>query len=186
MSAFTAIRDVTRTLDALLTQEVGVAVDSDRSPADIDVATPLIALFLYRIERNAALANLGWQPGTTSDRLVAPPFGLNLHYLICAYGPSQLEIHATLGQVMHVLHDHAVIAPDDPILDSGLDGMLEDLRIVPHPLSLMDTMELWKSFERVPFRLSLAYEVSALVIDSALSRTVQRVQERHVEVGRLR
>jgi hypothetical protein len=47
-------------------------------------------------------------------------------------------------------------------------------------------MELWKSFERVPFRLSLAYEVSVVVIDSAVTRTVRRVQERRVEVEQLR
>jgi hypothetical protein len=186
MSAFTAIRDVTRTLDALLTTEVGITVDSDRSPSELAVATPLISLFLYRIERSASFANLGWQPGGSSEQLIAPPFGLNLHYLICAYGPTQVEIHATLGEVMRVLHDHAVIRADDPLLDPNLATMTEELRIVPHNLSLPDTMELWKSFERVPFRLSLAYEVSVAVIDSALSRTVRRVQERSLEVGQLR
>ncbi|MCE2970750.1 MAG: DUF4255 domain-containing protein [Burkholderiales bacterium] len=186
MSAFTVIRDVTRTLDVLLTNEVGVAVDSDRSPAEIAVVAPLISLFLYRIERNPSFANLGWQPGGTAAQLVAPPFGLNLHYLICAYGPTQVEIHATLGEVMRVLHDHAVIRADDPVLDPNLAAMTEELKIVPHNLSLPDTMELWKSFERVPFRLSLAYEVSVVVIDSAVTRTVRRVQERRVEVEQLR
>lgn len=186
MSAFTAIRDVTRTLDALLTAEVGIEVDSNRSPAEIAVVTPLISLFLYRIERNPSFANLGWQPGGTTEQLIAPPFGLNLHYLICAYGPTQVEIHATLGEVMRVLHDHATIRADDPVLDPNLASMTEELKIVPHNLSLPDTMELWKSFERVPFRLSLAYEVSVVVIDSAVSRSVRRVQERLLEVERLR
>ena len=34
--------------------------------------------------------------------LVAPPFGLNLHYLITPYGPDELEIQRTLGEVMGV------------------------------------------------------------------------------------
>lgn len=186
MSAFTAIRDVTRTLNALLTTEVGLTVDSDRSPAEIAVTTPLISLFLYRIERNSSVANLRWQPGASAEHLIGPPFGLNLHYLICAYGPTQLEIQATLGEVMRVLHDHPVIRADDPVLDPNLATMTEDLRIVPHTLSLPDTMELWKSFERVPFRLSLAYEVSVVVLDSAVTRKVRRVQERSLDVGQLR
>jgi len=185
MSDFTAIKAVTETLERLLVAELAIAVETKKAPHDISVITPLVALFLYRVEMNSFLANLEWQK-TTVTQLTAPPFGLNLHYLVTPYGPDQIEIQKTLGEVMRTFHERAVIAAGDPVLAPELATMTEELRIVPHPLALSDMFDLWKSFEKVPYRLAATYQVSAILIDSRTTRNVMPVQERHVELSTLR
>lgn len=182
MSDFTAIAGVTTTLKNLLQQELpGMGIDETKSPVDQGGGTPLVALYLYRVEHNPFLANADWQ-ATSATQLLAPPFGLNLHYLVTAYGPDELEIQRTLGEVMRSFHDNAVVRRGDPVLAPALAAMTEELRIVPHMLSLADMLDLWRAFDKVPYRLSITYEVSAILVDSQVTRSVQRVQERFIEL----
>ena len=69
---------------------------------------------------------------------------------------------------------------------SKAHGIVGELRIVPHPLPLNDMFELWKSFEKLSYRLAVTYEVSVVVIDSALTRSVLPVQERVLDLSPLR
>ena len=186
MSDFTAIAAVTGTLRRLLESEmVGITIEDDISPANAEPTLPTVALFLYRVDSNAFTANLDWAV-RSATQLQAPPFGLNLHYLVTPYGPGQIEIQRTLGEVMRVFHDRAVLRAGDPALLPPLAAMTEELRIVPRTLSLSDSMELWKSFHERSYRLSLTYEVSAVLIDSAITRDVERVQERVLDLAPLR
>lgn len=185
MSDFNAIRAVTQTLKKLLVDELTIAVEESKPPDEITGTDPLVGLYLYRVEFNPFLANLDWKANSATT-LSAPPFGLNLHYLITPYGPDQIEIQKTLGEVMQVFHDRAVIRQGDPALNPDLSTMTEELRIVPHLLPLSEMFELWKAFEKVPYRLAVTYEVSTVIIDSALTRNVQRVQERHLNLSPLR
>lgn len=183
MSNFTAVRAVTDTLKALLVAELpGITVEEKKSPADTSVVTPLVGLYLYRVEYNAFATNLDWQDSGVAQ-LVAPPFGLNLHYLITPYGPDQLEIQQTLGEVMRAFHEHPVIRAGDAVLSPDLADMTEELRIVPRTLPLSDMLELWRAFEKVPFRLCVTYEVATVLIDSRTKRDVQRVQEHVLEMS---
>lgn len=182
MSDFTAIAGVTTTLKNLLVQELpGLAVEETKSPVDLSSSTPLVGLYLYRVEHNPFTANLDWEPASATQ-LNAPPFGLNLHYLIMAYGPDELEIQRTLGEVMRTFHEKPLVRRGDPVLPASLAAMTEELRIVPHMLSLADLLDLWRAFDKVPYRLSITYEVSAILIDSRVTRNVQRVQERVVDL----
>jgi hypothetical protein len=182
MSSFTALRAVTDTLKALLMAELpGIVVEEKKSPAELSVLTPLVGLYLYRIELNAFTANLGWQ-ATLPAQLLAPPFGLNLHYLVTPYGPDELEIQQTLGEVMRAFHERPVVRNGDPVLSPDLADMTEELRIVPRMLPLPEMLELWRAFEKVPFRLCATYEVSTILIDSRQSREVRRVQERVLDL----
>lgn len=186
MSDFKAISATTKTLERLLVGKLGVAVETTLPPTELGAITAaLVGLFLYRVEMNPFLANLDWKR-TSSTQLVAPPCGLNMHYLITPYGPDQIEIQKTLGEVIRVFHEYPVIDAADPLLSPDLAGMTEELRIVPHPLPLNDMLELWKSFDKLSYRLSLTYEVSAVLIDSGLTRNVLPVQERNLELSTLR
>lgn len=182
MSDFKAISATTKTLERLLVAKLAIPVETLLAPHDISVMTPLVGIFLYRVEVNPFLANLDWKR-TSGTQLAAPPFGLNMHYLITPYGPDLIEIQKTLGEVVRVFHDFPVVDAADPLLAPELAGMTEELRIFPHPLPLNDMLELWKSFEKVPYRLALTYEVSAVLIDSAISRSVVPVQERNLELS---
>jgi hypothetical protein len=46
--------------------------------------------------------------------------------------------------------------------------------------------ELSRVFGQRHYRLSITYEVSVALIDSTITRNVQRVEERHVTVERFR
>lgn len=186
MSDFTSIAAVTTTLRNLLADSLdGIAIDETQSPADYANNAAAINIYLYRVERHAFTANLDWQP-TPQGSLRAPPFGLTLHYLFTPYGPTQVEMQRTLGELMRVLHDRAVLQRGDPLLADALAEAAEELRIVPHALAFSELLDLWRSFGERAFRLSATYEVSAVVIDSDQTRTVQRVQQREIDLAPLR
>lgn len=185
MSDFKAIAAATKTLERLLFGKLGVAVESTLAPTEITATTALVGLFLYRVEINPFLANMDWKR-TGATQLAAPPIGLNMHYLVTPYGPDQLEIQKTLGEVIRTFHDFPVIDAADPLLSPDLAGMTEELRIVPRPLPLNDMLELWKGFEKLSYRISVTYEVSAVLVDSTLTRSVMPVQERSLEISTLR
>lgn len=182
MSDFTAIAAVTSTLKALLLQQLpAITVEETKTPLELGGSTPMVGLYLYRAEMNPFTANMDWRP-VTGTQLSAPPFGVNLHYLITPYGPDELEIQRTLGEVMLALHDHAVVRSGDPLLTAPLADMTEELRIVPRMLPLGDMIDLWRSFDKMSYRLSVTYEVSTVLIDSGLTRNVARVQERVIDL----
>jgi hypothetical protein len=185
VSDFKAISATTKTLERLLIDKLAIPVETLLPPHDITATTALVGIFLYRVETNPFLANMEWKR-TSSTQLVAPPFGLNMHYLITPYGPDLIEIQKTLGEVISVFHEYPVIDAADPLLSPDLAGMTEELRIAPHPLPLNDMFELWKSFEKVPYRLAVTYQVSAVLIDSSRARSVLPVQERNLELSTLR
>ena len=114
----------------------------------------------------------------------APPVGLNLFYLVTPYYDSQLDVQTTIGQVVQTFHNTPIIDPSE--YDPVLSDTTEELRVIEHSLSLDQMSDLWRSFDQSSYRLSLTYEVSVVLIDSAVSRTVQRVDERRVEVSQRR
>lgn len=186
MSDFTSIAAVTTTLRNLLEDSLaGITVDDLQTPADYVNNQAAINICLYRVERHPFSANLDWQPRPQGD-LRAPPLGLTLHYLFTPYGPNQVEMQRTLGELMRALHDRAVLQRGDPLLADALADTTEELRIVPHGLPFSELLDLWRGFGESAFRLSATYEVSAILIDSANTRSVQRVQERLIELAPLR
>ena len=48
---------------------------------------------------------------------------------------------------------------------------------------LGDLLDLWRGFDRTSYRLSATFEVSTVLIDSRVVRTVRRVQERVLDVS---
>ena len=80
MSSFNAIRAVTDTIDRLLFLSMGIATDRITPPNLLSASTPLVSIYLYRVQTNAFMNNLDWQ-SVTSTQLRAPPIGLNLYYL---------------------------------------------------------------------------------------------------------
>src|SRR2546428_132685 len=129
-----------------------------------------INLFLYQLAFSAAWRNIDMprqvHPGETGQ----PPLGLNLYYLLTAYG-AQTELymgHRILGQAMSILHDHPLLGSkeiQDNAIFSDLYLQVERVRITPQPLSIEDITKLWTSFQ-TNYRLSAAYEVSVVLIES--------------------
>ena len=127
-------------------------------------------LFLYQTTINPA-----WRNAETPRQQQPPALGLNLHYLVTAYGPDNddNEDHQLLGSALRTLHDHPVLSREEiknALASSGLQDQLERLRITPQPLNIEELSKLWATFQ-TQYRISAAFEVALILIDSRRSST---------------
>ena len=181
MSNTLAIAATTTALRNLL--QAGIpALDSDLS--DLDVTTRCLDaareningaslnLFLYRTVVNAGWSNTDMprvvKPGETGY----PPLALNLQYVVTAYGRDAVDkdavSHRVLGGAVSVLHDHPVLGAAEiqaAIQHNDLAEQLERIRISWLPMSVDDISRLWTAFQS-QYRVSVAYEVTVVLIDS--------------------
>lgn len=191
MSDFTAIGGVSATIRTLLLDRMEVQDGESNpviaiAPPDVSSATAtgsFLNLFLYRVTENAHLKNQN-DPGFDGG-YGHPPLSLDLHYLLTAYGQSEEGLHAqhVLGNAMRVLHDYSVITPDlkqvrnnpdQPVLDSSLQNQFERIKIYLDNMTLEDITKIWTALTK-PYRLSVAYTVSAVRINAALARRIPRM-----------
>ena len=178
MSNSLAIATVTATLRNLLTRSLDASIAGSTvttqppGTARDNNSGNQINLFLYHTAIDAALRNWDMprqvKPGETGK----PPLALNLYYLITAYGLDDDDVmsHVLLGQAMSILHDHPLLgAPElkDALPDNDLHEQMERVRITPQPLSVDEMYKLWTTFQ-TQYRISAAYEVSVVLIESTL------------------
>jgi hypothetical protein len=177
MSNSLAIAAVTATLRQLLIQGIPdlpnqnvITKPPDRAFGGGNAAIDQINLFLYQILPNASLRNCDVPSQLKSGETGRPPLALNLHYLISASGQGDDEIlsHQWLGHAMRILHDQAVLSQENIRLalpDSDPHKQGELVRITPLSLSMEDLSKMWTTFT-TPYRISAAYEVSVVLIES--------------------
>ena len=187
MSDFKAIAGVSATLRTLLRDRMANQVPVTIAPPDVQVSSATgrrVNLFLYQITENAHLKNQEI-PGTGHPADYGhPPLSLDLHYLLTAYGESEEdegEAHQVLGDAMRVFHDHALITdqlrqtrdaePHQPVLDPGLRGQFEQVKLCLEPIGLEDLSKVWTALTQ-PYRLSVAYKISVVQIESRRPRRI--------------
>jgi len=181
MSSPLAIAAVTATLRNLLTQ--GITADSDLADATVTMQ-PLdraraagntanqVNIFLYHVLPNGAWRNLDFpgrvKPGETGQ----PPLGLNLYYLITAFGRDNDTVrpfgHQLMGRAMSILNDHPLLGADEikaALPNSDLWTQVERVRFTLQPFSLDEVAKLWTGFQ-TQYRLSVAYEAAVVLIES--------------------
>ena len=69
---------------------------------------------------------------------------------------------------MSVLHDHPILGPDeftDLVTGTDLQNQVERVRVTAQVLTVDDMYKLWTAFQ-TQYRISAAYEVSVVLIDS--------------------
>lgn len=181
MSNVLAIAAVSRTLSNLLLGEMQ-ALDSDLNDLTVTLQPPDLArknvtkaqvnLFLYQVVHNAACRNLDLPGQVHPGESALPPLSLNLLYLVTAWGrndnDSDAVNHRVLACAMSVLHDHAVLAPDDirnALPDNDLANQIERVRVVPQTINVEELSKLWTAFA-TSYRISAAYEAAVVLIDS--------------------
>jgi len=194
MSNALAIAAVTTMLEYLLTQALAgnesvslenvtaKPLDKARDGGD---STNQINIFLYQTLPNAAWRNRDLPNRTKPGETGRSPLALTLSYLITAYGKNNddIEGQSLLGVTMQSLHDHPEISPQDIekalkstnlspdkqelLASSNLKNQIDRVRITPQILSVEEVSKLWSTFQ-TPYRISAAYEVSVVLIDSAL------------------
>ncbi len=191
MSNSLAIAAVTATLRNMLDQVINAhpSVDPTSDPelngttvttrppdkAREGITANQLNIFLYQTVINPAWRNMDMpyqvKPGETAQ----PPLALNLYYLLTAYGMDNRDQaffldHRLLGRAMSILHDHPLLGTDEidqALAGSGLSHQVERVRITPQPMSLEEISKLWMIFQ-TQYRLSAAYEVAVVLIESRL------------------
>ncbi len=178
MSNPLAIAAVTATVRNLLLLDV----TSDPDLADTTVTTQApdrargaltsnqINLFLYQTVLSAAWRNTDLPQQVNRGERGFPPLGLNLYYLVTAYGRDNDDVfsHKVMGRAMRLLHDHALLGEDEiknALLNNDLWRQIERVRITPQPLSVDEMSKLWTTFQ-TQYRISMAYEVAVVLIES--------------------
>jgi hypothetical protein len=139
---------------------------------EFDKAKNQVNLFLYHVEHSGAWRNMDIpgrvRPGETGHT----PLALNLYYIVTSYGENGSELigHLLLGKAMSLLHDQALFGRTEiknAFAVSGLHKQVERVRITPQPISLDEVSKLWTGFQ-TQYRLSAAYQVSVVLIESKL------------------
>ena len=181
MSNTLAIAATTTTLRNLLMDAIP-KLDTDLSDLDVTTRTLEAArtnvdgtslnLFLYRTVVNVGWSNLDMPRVVKAGEAGFPPLPLNLQYLVTAFGRDDIDqnalSHRILGAAMSVLHDHPLLGADEirgALTGNDLADQLERIRITPLTLSVDEMSKLWGGF-RSQYRLSAAYEVTVVLIDS--------------------
>ncbi len=136
-------------------------------------------LFLYQVLPNAAWRNMPIPQRVKSGETSIPPLALNLYYMLTAYGLDNSDVlgHSLLGHAMSILYDHSLLGSHEIEVallsdihppsnsNSDLQNQIERLRITLQPLSVEEIFRLWSGFQS-QYRVSVAYEVSVVLIDS--------------------
>lgn len=144
-----------------------------------------INIFLYQVTTNAALAG-NMLPVRRADGslLNRPERALDLHYLLTFSGDENaLEPQRMLGaavtdlvaqpvlgrqQLRNIIAADAAADPATWEQFSDLPDQPELVRFSPLALSLQELYNLWSTFFQTPYRLSVAYQASVVLLDADL------------------
>lgn len=191
MSDYRAIAGVSSSLRNLLRDRMVSPTPVTIAPPDVTISGVdglRLNLCLYLLSENGSLKNQEI-PGHSSNGYGHPPLSLNLHYLLTAHGENEtaadadLQAQQILGDGMRVLHDFAMFdasllftnpaagAVGTPILDTSLLNEFERVKLYLQPTSLDDFAKIWTALHQSNFRLSVAYEISVVQIESRQPRT---------------
>jgi hypothetical protein len=188
LAAVTAVlRDLLN--DGLIGANVGDVTVSARAPDRIDTENgdlTQLNLFLYQATPNQGWRNAGLPSvdGTGSARLTDPPLGLDLHYLLTAYGSADFEAEILLGYGMQVMHQNPVLDRQairdsftlEPVTGeilppalqtltaAELADQVEQIKIISEGLSSEEISKLWSAFG-VHYRPTAAYQASVVLIE---------------------
>jgi hypothetical protein len=134
-----------------------------------------VNLFLYHTMPNPAWRNERTVRGKLPQAGKAP-LALDLYYLVTVYGQndSETKCHRLLGAVMSVLYDRSTLsqteieaATEVELPESDLHRQVEQLTITPEYLTFEEMSQVWRGFQS-QYRVSVAYKVSVVMIDSTL------------------
>ncbi|SNS14376.1 Protein of unknown function [Geodermatophilus pulveris] len=182
MANHLAIATVTAALRLRLTRDISpvvpdVQVVARRPDAADDKATSQVTVFLYRVLPNGALRNSDLPTrGTDGVARRRPRIALDLHYLLSFSGDEGGFVpQRMLGSSMASLHSEpglsraelATATEGDPSLaGSDIDSELESVVFTLGDLSLDDMSKVWSVFFQTPYRLSVGYEASVVLIEA--------------------
>lgn len=188
MSDYSVIADVSRIMVSKL-QRVLVP-DLISGNDKIDVCSPAehndisLGLFLYDIMESEEIRRSTMMVSGMSNKMVYPPIYLNLYYMLTPYFMGNVKYRSigeqeALGKIIQYFHDYPIITYDE--LNSTDDGGT-DLRIELLRLDMEQKQRIW-TFPNEPYRTSLFYKISPVVIHSSRYRNITRVSDARINVN---
>lgn len=179
VSDFTGVQAVTATLREILRTRMSEPPAITTASPDVDVDNvdpPILNVFLYRVTESPTLKNQDLPGMVGPMSLGHPPLSLELHYLITATGPDLNDdrgAHRVLGDAMLTLHNHPIIAKDDPLLDPVLQNEVELIKVTSENLDTEELSKVWTA-TTAPLRLSAGYKITVVQLESTLPRSVAK------------
>ena len=165
------------------------ALPPDRVLAQIQPGQPdptQLNIFLYHVTYNTAWRNqeLALRDGR-GDPSGVPLLPLNLHYLLTAFGASDLQSEILLGYAMQLLHENSVLtraalrktltpasvnpgilpAAYSALRAADLAEQVELVKLAPESLSNDEMSKIWTSLQ-AHYRTSTSYSASVVLIES--------------------
>jgi hypothetical protein len=203
MSNALAIASVTRALldllnDGMIDNDVAAAVGQavsvsalppDRLLAQQQANAPdptQINIYLYHVTYNSAWRNADLPSrDARGDAVARPMLPLNLHYLLTAFGATDLQSEILLGYAMQLLHETPVLtrealrrtlsagAVNPQILPAAYAALsaadiaeqFELVKLTPETMSLDEMSKVWTSIQ-AHHRTSVSYQASVVLIES--------------------
>jgi Pvc16 N-terminal domain len=180
---FAVIADVSLTLENVLTSALSVLAPAPLARVHdlqdpIALAPPTLTIFLFDALEDASARNRPRVRGVALPNSITstkPPMALLLRYLLTPWSPDRLTDQQILGRAMQALYDDAILS--GPQLAGGLAGSDQALKITLTPLSLEERTRVWNAVQK-PYRLSVAYEVRVINIDSEVVDSLHPVANR--------
>jgi len=133
-------------------------VSSSDLAGDIEEATR-ITLYIYRVTANEHARQI--RPDHTANAKTAS-LGLDLHFLLSAWGGSAREELVTLAWAMRQLHLHPIL--DASSLTPEAEWAGDQIEIIPAELSTEDIVRIWDALEPA-YRLSVPYIARVVRLD---------------------
>lgn len=178
-------------IDHEVTDALGQGVDvtalaPDLISTDGNNARPQLNIFLHQITFNAAWRNVDLPSvNARGARVTNPPLAIDLHYLVTAYGTSDLQAEVLLGYAMQLLHETPVLTREairvalaPPAVDAALlptiyqalrsttlADQIEMLKITAAVFPGEEMSRLWAAVQ-THYRPSVAYQASVVLIQA--------------------
>lgn len=156
-------------------------------PSDRDTAGVYVQLF--RVERNASLVNADVPTRRAHDGSLMhrPRLALELDYLFTFVGePETFDAERLAALVMTDFHERPILSRerlqrfrdelegDSVVRSSDLMDQIEKVRITHIPMTLEEMSRLWGLLNQSFYAPSVAYRVSAILLDSDASAITPR------------
>ena len=192
MSNYKAIATVTAVIRDILAKSQENIADSNvyvkTSPptAIKEVDNDILNLFLYQVTSNSVGHSLDLPTRSHDGKLMAKPLlALDLHYLLTTSSKNELKAQLMLSSAMVALQENAIISKNKIVetilnsqnndeaflIESNLANQVESLKISLQSLTIEELTKLWSSFFQTGYRLSVAYHVSVVLLESSLELT---------------
>ena len=192
----TLLRDRMELPPGFTGDRIPISIGTPTAPPEQTDGAPVaegarINIFLYQVQESPQLKNYDL-PGRGSPMAYGhPPLSLNLNLMLTAYGSeveeenglNEMVAQFLLGSAMRVLHDYPIITAQmqthrqpfgQSILHDSLRNADETIKLCLDPITLEDLTKVWTALT-IPYRLSVAYSVSVVQIESQTTRSYPRL-----------